>query len=228
MLKTILSNFIFTVSIVCYCTAFSQDEIYQPIQIQDTIRKTTDAEFDVKSDNKKNNDIKDDARTELDKKKALLQRIRVGVGNIGLQFGPVTYVSIAPTVGYMAIKDRLEVGIGPILIYQRIKYSNNFVQSFFVYGASIYTRGYVFRGLFLQARYDVVNKPSNVDLNRRLNVHHILLGAGYTQAMGKVGFFNASILFNVLRNNESIYRGTFGDNFPLLLDFGFSFNVVKQ
>ena len=111
------------------------------------------------------------------------------------------------------IKDRLEVGAGPILIYQRIRYSPVYAESFFVYGADIYARGYVYKGAFLEARYDLVNKPSYDNASRRLNVSHLLLGAGYAQKMGKIGYFNASLLFNVLNNRESIYRGTFG-NFP--------------
>ncbi len=219
-ITTLLFCLTFTIS-------YAQDEIYEPIQIQDTITRETEKETSTTSDTKKNTKVKDDAITELDKKKELLNRIRVGLGNINIQIGAITFISIAPTIGYMVIKNRLELGLGPILMYQRIRYTNGFTQSAFVYGGDLYAKGYLYKGLFLQARYDIVNKPSNVDLNRRLNVHHLLLGAGYTQAMGKVGFFNASVLFNVIRSNESIYRGTFGDNFPLMLDFGFSFNVAR-
>ena len=124
----------------------------------------------------------------------------------------------------MVIKNRLELGGGPILIYQHIRYSSTYKQSYFVYGADIYARGYVFKGAYLGASYDLVNKPSYYDLNQRLNVHHLLLGAGYAANMGGIGTFNASLMFNVLNNKESIYRGTFG-NFPMILNIGFGFGL---
>lgn len=211
----------------------AQEENYQPIKITDTLNEARSKAEERKEDRvetKKLTKQEEGARTELEKKKALLNRLRVGVGNIGLQFGAVTYVSIAPTIGFVALqdklkKDRLEVGVGPILIYQRIRYDNGYKQSFFVYGADFYAKGFVYKGLSLQARYDLVNKPSNYNLNSRLNVHHLLFGAGYAQAMGKVGYFNVTAMYNVLNNKESIYRGTFSDKFPLILDFGFSFGL---
>jgi len=70
----------------------------------------------------------------------------------------------------------------------------------------------------------LVNKPSYADLDKRINVHHLLLGGGYAAPIGKIGVFNIAVLFNVLNNSESIYRGTFGD-FPMLLNMGFAFGL---
>lgn len=201
----------------------AQEEIYdQPVRIIDTLNNSTSVKKEKEKIDVKQN--KDDAKTEEEKRKDRLNRIRIGLGNFGLQFGTYTYIQATPTVGYVAIKDRLEVGAGPILIYQRIKYSSTYSESFFVYGADIYARGYVYKGAYLESRYDLVNKPSYYDANKRLNVSHLLLGAGYAQRMGKIGSFNATILFNVLNNKESIYRGTFG-NFPMILNFGFNFGI---
>ncbi len=218
-------NYLFLLFILICSTShklLAQEEVYdQPIRVVDTLDNSSKNKKDEKVDVKPQ---KDDAKTEVDKKKEMLNRIRVGLGNFGLQFGTYTYIQATPTIGFMAIKDRLEVGAGPILIYQRIRYSPVYAESFFVYGADIYARGYVYKGAFLEARYDLVNKPSYDNASRRLNVSHLLLGAGYAQKMGKIGYFNASLLFNVLNNRESIYRGTFG-NFPMILNFGFSFGL---
>lgn len=204
---------------------FSQDEVYEPGIIVDTLKSNTPAPSakEQRQIAKKEEKERDDAKTALEKKKDKLQRIRIG-GSFGLQFGTFTYVNISPTIGYMAIKDRLEVGAGPIFIYERYKYTPFDKISFFVYGPDIYTRGYLWKGIYLEARYDLVNKPSYYDFNRKIWVSHLLLGGGYAAPIGKVGFFNISALFNVLNNNESIYKGTFG-NFPLILTFGFGFGL---
>lgn len=200
----------------------AQEETYeQPIRIIDTL---SDNNNTSNQKEKKDGTKKNDAKTAIEKRKEKLDRIRVGLGNFGLQFGTYTYIQATPTIGYMVIKDRLELGGGPILIYQRIRYTNNYAESFFVYGLDIYARGYVYKGAYLEARYDLVNKPSYFDANKRLNVNHLLIGAGYTQKLGKIGYFNGSLLFNVLNNDESIYRGTFG-NFPMILNLGFSFGL---
>ena len=199
----------------------AQEEVYdQPVKILDTLNENnTSRQKDKKSDNKN-----EDAKTDAEKRKEKLDRIRVGLGNFVFQFGAFTVIQATPTIGYMAIKDRLEIGGGPILMYQRIRYTNNFAQSFFVYGLDIYARGYVYKGAYLETRYDLVNKPSNSDANKRLYVNHLLIGGGYVQRLGKIGYFNGSLLFNVLNSDESIHRGTFG-NFPMILNLGFSFGL---
>lgn len=222
MQKKFIQFFLFF--LVCFASKnlCAQEEIYdQPVKIIDTLNNKDEP---VENEKIKDKSQKDDAKTEIDKKKEMLNRIRVGLGNFGLQFGAFTFVQATPTIGFMAIKERLEVGAGPILIYQRIRYSNTYSESFFVYGADIYARGFVYKGAFLEARYDLVNKPSYFDANKRLNVNHLLLGVGYAQTIGKIGSFNTSLLFNVLKNEESIYRGTFG-NFPLILNLGFAFGL---
>ena len=125
----------------------------------------------------------------------------------------------------MVIKNRLELGAGPIFIYQRVRNSSYGAVSFFVYGTDVYARGFLYKGLYLEARYDAINKSSYYYLNRRLWVHHLLLGAGYAAPIGKIGVINASVLYNVLNNRESVYRGTFSDKVPLIVNIGFGFGI---
>ncbi|HOY42596.1 MAG TPA: hypothetical protein PLX60_12055 [Chitinophagales bacterium] len=198
----------------------AQEEVYeQPAQIIDTLETEEKVSKDTRS-----KEQKEDALTELEKKKEKLNRLRLG-GNFGLQFGNYTYVNVSPTAGYMVVKDRLELGGGPILIYQRFRFSNISAISFFVYGADVYARGFLYKGLFLESRYDLVNKPSYYNLDRRLWVNHLLLGAGYAAPIGKIGVFNISLLYNVLDNDESIYQGTFSDKVPLIINMGFGFGI---
>ena len=214
---------LFLFSILLFLTShplFAQEEVYdKPAQITDTLDDSNNKHEDSKTKQQK-----DDALTALEKKKETLIRLRIG-GNFGLQFGSYTYVNISPTVGYMVVKNRLELGAGPIFIYQRYRYSSTYALSFFVYGADAYARGFLYKGLYLEARYDPVSKPSYYNLDKRLWVHHLLLGAGYAAPIGKIGVFNISLLYNVLDNNESIYQGTFSDKVPLIINMGFGFGV---
>lgn len=213
---------LFFLWMLCFaCKLHAQDEIYEPVPINDTL--DSQKPKDQKTKQKEKDNGKEDARTELEKKKDRLQRIRIG-GAFGLQFGTFTYVNISPTVGYMVVKNRLELGGGPIFIFERYRVTGYYDYKFFVYGPDIYARGFLWKGLYLESRYDLVNKPSYVDLNKKIWVNHLLLGAGYAAPLGKAGFLNVSLLYNVLNNSESIYKGTFG-NFPLILNVGLGFGL---
>lgn len=198
----------------------AQEEVYEkPTEIIDTLNTRGASSKDVKIKQQKS-----DAQTALEKRKETLNRLRIG-GNLGFQFGSYTYVNLSPTVGYMVVKNRLELGAGPIFIYQRVRNSSYGAVSFFVYGTDVYARGFLYKGLYLEARYDAINKSSYYYLNRRLWVHHLLLGAGYAAPIGKIGVINASVLYNVLNNRESVYRGTFSDKVPLIVNIGFGFGI---
>lgn len=203
----------------------AQEEIYDnPVRIIDTTYNESDNRKETSSQSPEE---KDDAITEMEKKKEKLNRLRIG-GNFGFQFGNYTYINLSPTVGYMLAKNRLELGGGPIFIYQRFRYSNifgNYSINLFVYGADAYARGFLYKGLFLEARYDIVNKTSYFDLSKKVWVNHLLLGAGYAAPIGKIGVFNISVLYNVLDNRESIYQGTFSDRVPIIVNMGFGFGI---
>ncbi|HNY56344.1 MAG TPA: hypothetical protein PKI86_11975 [Chitinophagales bacterium] len=201
-------------------SVIAQEEVYEkPAVIIDTLNSD-----DTKPKDTRTKQQKADALTKEEQRKEKLNRLRLG-GNFGLQFGSYTYVNISPTAGYMVVKDRLELGGGPILIYQRFRFSNFNSFSFFVYGADVYARGFLYKGLYLEARFDPVNKPSYYNINRRIWVQHLLLGAGYAAPIGKIGVFNVSLLYNVLDNDESIYQGTFSDKVPLIVNMGFGFGI---
>ena len=199
---------------------YAQEEIYEkPAIVIDTLGGSP-----AKVRNDKGKEVKETAQTAEEKRKERLNRLRIG-GNFGLQFGSYTYINLSPTAGYLLAKNRLELGGGPIFIYQRYRYTNLYSYSSFVYGVDFYARGFLYKGLYLEARYDPINKPSYYIANTRLWVHHLLLGAGYAAPIGKIGTFNISLLYNVLNNKESIYRGTFSDKVPLILNMGFGFGI---
>ncbi len=213
---------------VCLCgKSLAQEENYEqsPVKTNPTLNDTIpDAQPAVSEETEKEEPVKT--------KKFDPKKLRIGLNNFGFQIGSYynynfIFLQASPTVGYLFWKDRLELGTGPIFIYQRYKdvYTEDKF-NLFTYGASFYTRGYVWKGLFGQAQYDLVNKPSIYDFTHRVNVSHLLLGAGYSTPIGDNGNFFISALFNVLNSPESIYRGTFGD-FPLILNIGFGFGIGK-
>ena len=160
------------------------------------------------------------------------QNFRLG-GNFGLQFGQRTYIELSPIVGYQ-INKWLQLGVTSKFIYfsQRndlffTNGSTTFVTPAFktiIGGFGSYAQVFPFKDLYLHTEYELINKePFNPNRpENRINVSHLLLGAGYAIPMGQAGSFNIAALINVLDNEESIYSGTFG-GLPLIIRMGANF-----
>ena len=160
------------------------------------------------------------------------QNFRLG-GNLGLSFGNVTYLDISPTFGYFVIPQKLQVGIGTKFIYYNSRQGYTVLDPFgnpvsippyrtFIYGGGFFSNYTIWEGVFAHAEFEMVNKDSYFDINKRVNVPHLLLGGGYMQPIGQSGHFFISALFNVLDSDESLYAGTFG-NLPLIIRTGVGF-----
>jgi hypothetical protein len=154
-------------------------------------------------------------------------------GNLGLGLGNVTFVDISPTFGYFVIPQKLQVGIGTKFIYYNSRFSYSYIDAFgnivtvppyktFIYGGGFFSNYTIWQGLFAHAEFEMINKDSYFDINKRVNVPHLLLGGGYMQPIGRSGNFFIAALFNVLDSDESLYTGTFG-NLPLIIRTGFGF-----
>ncbi len=188
-------------------------------------------------------DYNSDPKTKKDgtPKKWDWSKARIG-GNFGASFSfgdnGAIYLDISPTFGYR-INEVLELGGGFKNIYS--KYSNVAVvdqngiilgyTSFkdYVYGPVGYGRFHIWKGIMAMAQYEMVNKKSyfyNSDGSLdRVNVHHLLIGGGYSQSIGNAGQLNIALLYNVIDSNESIYQyGTFGD-VPLFLNISVGFGL---
>jgi len=162
------------------------------------------------------------------------RRIAVG-GNVGLQFGSVTGITISPEVRIRAI-DHLYFGIG--FIYQYLRYKNYYwdkpnneyidFQSN-VFGGRIYSRYYL-RSLFNNAlgnifahveyEYLFYSVPFSYDPNgtifdpnwnpfspgkTSIEVNSFFVGAGYSQPVGGRTFIDFLILFNLNDSYNSPY-----------------------
>jgi hypothetical protein len=149
------------------------------------------------------------------------QRIFVG-GDIGLSFGTITYIKLAPEVNYR-FTQRFSAGLGPIYIYE--KYKNfNFETS--TYGGKVVASFTVFKGpeeggaiglgaVTLHAENEFVNVervyidyntyPYSIYTKDRIWIDNLLLGAGLIQPIA--GRFKAAIyiLWDVTQNDFSPY-----------------------
>ncbi len=132
-------------------------------------------------------------------KDRIIDRIFTG-GNIGAQFGTITFFEVSPLVGYK-FTDKIAGGVG--VTYQYYHYNDklyNFETS--VYGGRIFGR-YMFNSyLFGYAEYEYLNLEAFDFQARRVDVESILGGGGYMQPIGAHASLVAMILYNF---TESVY-----------------------
>jgi hypothetical protein len=146
-------------------------------------------------------------------------------GEIGLSFGTITYIKIAPLVGYR-LTDRLSAGLGPIYIYE--KYNDyNFETS--MYGGKAIVSFTVFKGTGTPERTGIGNIMLHVENEvlsvekydppyDRIWIDNLLLGGGLFQPIGNRAGISIYLLWDVTQNKYSPYYS----NNPVV-KFGFSF-----
>jgi hypothetical protein len=121
-------------------------------------------------------------------------------GNLGAQFGTITFIEVSPLLGYKAT-DKIAVGIGAT--YQYYHYNDkiyNFETN--VYGGRVFGR-YLFTDyLFGHLEYEYLNLEAFDFKRRRVDVESILGGGGYIQRLGDHAAIVAMILYNF---TESAY-----------------------
>lgn len=180
-----------------------------------------------------------DYNSENDGKKWDWTNARIG-GNFAMSFSNGgLFIDASPTFGYR-INRIVEAGLGYKMLYFRqrdVFLDNNTNQTFdyksVTHGPLAYGRFTVWDGIFVMAQYEMANKEpyfisSFADINNRINVHHLLLGGGYSQPIGNAGSLNISLLYDVIDSKESIYQfGTFGER-PLLLNISVGFGISKR
>jgi long-subunit fatty acid transport protein len=121
-------------------------------------------------------------------------------GGLGLQFGTVTLINVAPDIGYK-ITERYSAGVGLRYMYFADKrYIPPYEQN--IYGGSVFNRFIVTNFFFLHGEYEVLNGPWNRSFpDQRFNLNNIWVGGGLSQGSG-----NASIHIMVLWNlNDEHY-----------------------
>ncbi len=141
-------------------------------------------------------------------------------GNFGASFGNITFVQLAPLIGYR-LTDRASAGLGFNYIYMRVRdqwgtYSSS------LYGPRSYGRYMLTPNLFAQGEFEYLNveayDPLINDYARRW-FSIPLLGGGFMVPFGQRGGFSFTALYN-LNHQPGVppYGGS-----PFVIRTGFSF-----
>lgn len=135
-------------------------------------------------------------------------------GNLGLQVGSVTYINVAPIVGYK-VTDRYRVGVGLNYIY-----TNYFGQANHLIGGRIFQQFFVWKGIFLHAEHEFMSYPTGYTDGNGKKIKNIAnsfnVGAGYQQNFGRRAFTNVMILYNVIHDrNNTIYNNPWSLRFTV-------------
>lgn len=129
----------------------------------------------------------------------IIDKIFTG-GNVGAQFGTVTFVEISPILGYK-FTDKISAGIGAT--YQYYHYKDRYYDlTTDVYGGRIFGRYFFTEYLFGHLEYEYLNLEAFDFKRRRVEVESIFGGGGYVQRISN----NVSIVAMILYNfTESAY-----------------------
>jgi hypothetical protein len=136
-------------------------------------------------------------------KKSFLDNVFVG-GNIGFQFGTVTFADISPLIGYK-FSNKISAGIG--VTYQYYHYKDQYYDfQTNVYGGRVFGRYFFTDYLFGHVEYEDLNLEAFDFNRRRVDVGSLLAGAGYVQRVGNNSGIVAMILYNFTESAYTPYQ----------------------
>ena len=129
-------------------------------------------------------------------------------GDLGLSFGTITYIRVAPIIGYN-INPKLAVGVGPS--YQYYDDTRFPGSSSSIYGGSIFGRYFVLENIFLQSEFEVLNLEelsfySNSDyFPSRVTIPVLFVGGGFSQRTANGSGFFIGIFYDLIGDINSPY-----------------------
>ena len=154
---------------------------------------------------------------EITEKSSFRDRVFFG-GNLGLSFGDITFVEVAPLVGYR-VTDRLSTGLQ---VQYRYRNDRRFTPDLEAsdYGFNLFTRYNIYAPFFLQAEYEYLNfefvtRPDNN--SSREGFSSVLVGGGVAQPLGQRAFFIITALYNLSYDDNEVIRPY---DSPLILRVG--------
>lgn len=138
------------------------------------------------------------------------ERIFVG-GSLGLQFGTVTSIIIAPQVGYR-FTNRISAGVGGTYQYLNDRqFGRNFSTS--IYGGSVFARYLVIPQAFVHGEYERLSLSSvrfePGSERQRIWEDNYFLGPGYRRRLGANSYFNLMLLYNFTQSQVYYERYIF-------------------
>jgi hypothetical protein len=141
-----------------------------------------------------------------DEKPPLKDRIFLG-GNLGLQFGDVTYIYIAPIIGYK-ITPKLGAGGGPVYSYTKQKISSSYTYTSNTYGGRLFGQYQLFDKVGLYTEYESIRTDVYDAFNDQLkrdNINSLFVGGGYVAPIGGNSAFSIMALWNLLEDPYNYY-----------------------
>lgn len=129
-------------------------------------------------------------------------------GNVGLNFGSLTFIMISPTVGYR-INEKLSAGIGPSYSYYSDNRDRNFKFETQTYGGRFFTQYRVHESIMAYSEYELLNMqvPELFSNNLvRRNISSLFVGGGYMQPIGRNSALSLMLLYNVLETDFTVYE----------------------
>ena len=139
-------------------------------------------------------------------KMALRDRIFISP-DLGLQFGTVTLVMLAPKVGYR-FTEKFSAGLGGTYAYIKDKSYPGYTFETNTYGGSIFAQYQIFENIRAYTEYEILNielYDPYYNISYRENIPSLLVGGGYSQPLGGNSSFVVMALYNLLDGPKSIY-----------------------
>lgn len=144
-------------------------------------------------------------------------------GGLGLNFGSVTAIQLEPLVGYKVDqKGKFSVGTGLSYRYFSDNRYNPAIE-YSAYGYRFFTRYRVIPQAYLHCEFLDLNAERYIGIGEtvhRIWIPHLLVGGGVSQPIGEHSSFMLQVLWEVLQDPNSVYRGQ-GPIFSGGVGFGF-------
>ena len=140
-------------------------------------------------------------------KSSFAERLFYG-GDLSLNFGDVTYIYLAPTIGYK-ITPKFGVGLGPSYSYLNDKRIKNYHYETSTYGGRAFAQYRIIEQALLYSEYELVNAEVPNALQTKLiraNIISLLAGGGYIAPIGEHSNFTIMALWNLAPSPYSYYN----------------------
>lgn len=126
-------------------------------------------------------------------------------GNLGASFGNITYVEIAPTIGYLFSPKYLAGLSGRYIYFEDQTFAPIYTYKTNIYGGGVYNQYFFLENFLAHAEYELLNLDSPIKRNTRINVQSVFLGGGYRSSFGGASYVSILLLYNLNETPESPY-----------------------
>lgn len=129
-------------------------------------------------------------------------------GDLGLGVGTVTYIRVAPIIGYN-ISPKFAIGAGPS--YQYYKDNRYVGVESSVYGGSVFGRYFVLPNIFLQTEFEALNleelyfDPASDFTRNRVTIPVWFVGGGFSQRSANGSGIFIGIFYDLIGDINSPY-----------------------